>query len=370
VLKWLEQSIGASSYATVCCSNPTEALKHILEGDVLAVVSDVSMPGMSGTELLRILHEHDPDLPVVLVTGVPRVESAIEAVEHGAFMYLVKPVEPSLLAITVERAVLQYFGARQKRQTLSSLGIEDETSSLIQLQTRFDEALAQMWMDYQPVVQVPSHSVLGYEALLRSGDSVLHEPDLLLHAADRLGKLPALGRAIRARSAEPFLGADLEHLLFINLYPQDLRDPELWHEGSTLGTIASRVVFEFTERTSVGSIDEIRSKLAELRARGYRIAIDDAGAGYASLNCIASLEPDFVKLDMTLVRDLSRDALKQKLVSTLIALSHEMGHAVIAEGVERRDESEALSDLGCGLQQGYFFARPRTELVQTIAPPN
>lgn len=367
VLKWLEQSI-APVYRTIGCSGPSEALQVILKGNVLAVVSDVSMPNMSGTELLRIIREHNPDLPVVLVTGDPRIESAIGAVEHGAFMYLVKPVDPGLLTITVERAVLQHFGALFERQALSTLGIENETSSLITLQTRFEQALCRMWMAYQPVVQVASQSVLGFEALLRSADPVLHEPELLLHAAERLGELAVLSRAIRARSVEPFLASDRDHLLFINLYPQDLRDPELWHDGATLGGIASRIVFEFTERTSVGELDEIRSKLADLRERGYRIAIDDAGAGYASLNCIANIEPDFVKLDMTLVRNVSKEPVKQKLISALVTLSQEMGHSVIAEGVETSEECDALTGLGCVLQQGYFFARPRGELVQSIQP--
>jgi EAL domain-containing protein (putative c-di-GMP-specific phosphodiesterase class I) len=95
-----------------------------------------------------------------------------------------------------------------------------------------------------------------------------------------------------------------------------------------------------------------------LRELGFRIALDDLGAGYAGLTSFALLEPEFVKLDMSLVRDVHQNATKQKVIGSMVRLCHEMDKQIIAEGVESRDERDALVELGCDLLQGYFFAKP------------
>jgi EAL domain-containing protein (putative c-di-GMP-specific phosphodiesterase class I) len=146
--------------------------------------------------------------------------------------------------------------------------------------------------------------------------------------------------------------------LFVNLHPEDLLDPHLVHAGSALSRLAESVVLEVTERASLGRVDGVRRKVAELREVGFRIAIDDLGAGYAGLTSFAQLEPEIVKLDMTLIRDIDTSPMKQKLVSSMTALCKEMGMLVVAEGIETAAERDSVIDLGCDLLQGYLFARP------------
>jgi EAL domain-containing protein (putative c-di-GMP-specific phosphodiesterase class I) len=98
--------------------------------------------------------------------------------------------------------------------------------------------------------------------------------------------------------------------------------------------------------------------VAELRALGFRIAIDDLGAGYAGLTSFAVLEPEIVKLDMSLVRDVHKHPTKQKLIRSMTALCKDMGMTVVAEGIENVEERDAVIDLGCDLLQGYLFAKP------------
>jgi len=117
------------------------------------------------------------------------------------------------------------------------------------------------------------------------------------------------------------------------------------------------------------NIDGFRQKLSVLRELGFRIAVDDLGVGYAGLNSIAMLEPEFIKLDMTLVRKIDEQPVKQKLVSSLTALSKDMGHQVIAEGVETREERDTLVELGCDLLQGYLFSRPERDFPPVNWPP-
>jgi len=128
--------------------------------------------------------------------------------------------------------------------------------------------------------------------------------------------------------------------------------------ASPLAAIAPRVVLEITERASLDGVREAKARIHALRELGFRIAIDDLGAGYAGLTSFAMLEPEFVKLDLSLVRDVHASAVKQKLVGSMTALCKDMGIAVIAEGIESAHERDCLLGLGCELLQGYLIARP------------
>ena len=363
ILQWLTNSISSIPFTVTPCSSPHEVIDHVAKESVVAVVSDISMPEMSGLELLRVLRQYDADLPVVIVTGVPSIRSAAEAVEYGAFMYLVKPVDPVVLGLTVERAVRHYCNAKVKRDALQRLGVDDETSNLGRLQAQFDYALDALWVAYQPIVNAIDRSIFGHEGLLRCDGSLLPEPELIVNAAERLNSLHLLGRTVRERAAQPFLASGQSGLLFLNIHPYDLQDADLRDEDSALASIADRVVLEITERASLLNIEGIRQKISALRELGFRIAVDDLGAGYAGLNSIAILEPEFIKLDMTLVRDVDKEPVKQKLIASLAALGKDMGHQIIAEGVETASERDTLVEIGCHFLQGYLFARPERSLA-------
>jgi EAL domain-containing protein (putative c-di-GMP-specific phosphodiesterase class I) len=358
VLRVLKAMLERSQYEVVPCLTPHEAIRHIANGNVRVVVSDVTMPEMSGIELLRTIRQHDPDLPVVLVTGQPALSSAAEAIEYGAFMYLIKPVKPETLVRTVERAARLYRLAQTKRQAIELFGESSGESERVGLETNFERALKRMWIAFQPIVRASDRTIFGYEALLRSDEPSMLGPGPILHAAERLGALDRLGRAVRQRAADSMSPAHRSYTLFVNLHPQDLLDPDLHDEHAALTSIAGRVVLEITERAAITDVENARAKVTGLRDRGFRIAIDDLGAGYAGLNSFALLEPEFVKLDMTLIRDVDSSTVKQKLVKSLASLCKDMGLYVIAEGVETPEERDAVVDLGCDLLQGYLFARP------------
>jgi len=358
VLRALARNLIGCEYRVETFGSAEQAVQRVAQGNVEVIVSDISMPGMSGLELLRAVRQYDVDLPVVLVTGLPAVESAARAVEYGAFKYLMKPVEREALRSTVSRAARLYRLAKTKRQALALLGMSGGTSDRAGLEGSFERALNGLWIAFQPIVRASNRSVFGYEAFLRSDEPTLPNPHQVLDAAQRLGELPRLGRAVRDRTAAVARESDQAPALFVNLHPQDLMDPDLFDSNSPLGSIADRVVLELTERASVGSIEEMRSKIALLRERGFRIAVDDLGAGYAGLNSFALLEPEIVKLDITLVRDIDTSPVKQKLINSMTALCEDMGLAIVAEGVETPSERDMLVELGCDLLQGYQFARP------------
>jgi EAL domain-containing protein (putative c-di-GMP-specific phosphodiesterase class I) len=147
-------------------------------------------------------------------------------------------------------------------------------------------------------------------------------------------------------------------LLFVNLHCADLLDEELYQADSPLGRMAPHVVLELTERASLDRIQGVRERLARLRKLGFRLALDDLGAGYAGLTSFAAMEPEIIKLDMSLVRGIDANPVKRTVVEKMTALAHELKVGVVAEGVETRAERDVLIAIGCDLLQGYLFGKP------------
>ena len=345
-------------YSVTEARNGEEAVQHLRRRAFDVVVSDIVMPGMGGIQLLKEIRQHDLHVPVVLMTGAPAVSTAVQALEYGAFHYLTKPVEPEALDTIVQKAVRMHRMARVKQQAAELLGHAGALGTdRAGLEASFDRAMHSMWMAYHPIVDVKKQTIFGYEALLRSTEPSLPHPGAVIDAAMRLGRLELLGRAIRSLAAEP-IPTDTDFLLFVNLHVTDLTDPALSDPESPLSKIASRVVLEITERSSLDEVKDARRRVASLREMGFKIAVDDLGAGYAGLSSFTLLEPEIVKLDMSLIRDIHITSTKQKVVRSMTALSKDMGMTVVAEGVETRDERDCLIDLGCELLQGFLFAKP------------
>jgi EAL domain-containing protein (putative c-di-GMP-specific phosphodiesterase class I) len=233
------------------------------------------------------------------------------------------------------------------------------TQELVELEVALGKCLAALTMHFQPIVYASSRARFGYEALLRSRDKSLPHPGAILDAAERLERIPALGRAVRAQSAKVIADAPVERgLVFINLHLLDLFDKQLTSPFSPLSKVANRVVLEITERTSLEGQADVRYRVAELRELGFKIAIDDLGGGHARMGTFTPLDCDYVKLDMSLVRDIDQHAMKQRLVRSVTELCREQGTKIIGEGVETEAEASVLVDLGCDFLQGYLIARP------------
>ena len=132
----------------------------------------------------------------------------------------------------------------------------------------------------------------------------------------------------------------------------------LFSSASRLSKLSKRVVLEITERATFHRVPDVRGRVDSLRGMGYRIALDDVGAGYAGLNTFAAVKPDIAKLDMALVRHVDTDTVKRRIVGSMTTLCKELGILVVAEGVETASERNTLIDLGCDLLQGFLFGRP------------
>ncbi len=184
------------------------------------------------------------------------------------------------------------------------------------------------------------HAVAGYEALVRTDEPTIPHPLDLFEAAERLGRLQDVARAIRSRAAADASALPEGVLLFVNVHPEDLQDGELSSASSPLSAIAGRVVLELTERASLDRVVGLQLRIDRLRQLGFRIALDDLGAGYAGLSSFTLLQPDFVKLDASLIRSIDTSPPKRSIVRAMLQLATgDLNLIVIAEGVEEHLQS-------------------------------
>ncbi len=271
------------------------------------------------------------------------------------------------LCKVADDAVRLHRLARAKRDALALAGgVERFVGDHAGLVASFERTLTSLHMHFQPIISWSKKSVFAYEALLRSGEPSLPHPEAVLDAAARLGRVHELGRIVRAKAIEPLAALPADVSIFINLDPSDLADEELFAPTGAFAESAERIVLEITERASLHGLHDVPSRVTRLRELGFRIAIDDLGAGYAGLTSFALLEPDIVKLDMALVRDIHLMPTKATLVRTMITMCKELNIVLTAEGVERAAERDVLVDLGCDLLQGYYFAKPARELAAPV----
>jgi CheY-like chemotaxis protein len=262
-----------------------DALAAVREASFDVIVSDVSMPGMNGVELLRRVREHDTDVPVMLVTGSPSIETAAEAVDHGALRYLLKPLKLEVLVDHVKRATKLRRLAQVKREAIELLGGDEKLlGEQMSLEVRFANGLRDLWMAYQPIVGAENTRIIAYEALVRTREPSMPNPGALFEAAERLGRVAELGRRIRDSVAMTLGERNPQVDVFVNLHAADLSDESLYSADSPLSAFASQVVLEITERVALDHRSDVAQRIRRLRSLGYRIAIDDLGAGYAGLN--------------------------------------------------------------------------------------
>jgi EAL domain-containing protein (putative c-di-GMP-specific phosphodiesterase class I) len=219
-------------------------------------------------------------------------------------------------------------------------------------------------MVYQPIVELGSLVMVGVEALARFGGKPPRPPNLWFEEAALVGMRVELELAT-ARSAllgHPQLPEGV--WLAVNVSPATaLARP---FAELTSDVKLDWVVFEISEHARVADYDGLQAVLGEVRARGARLAIDDAGAGFASLQHILRLSPDFIKLDMALTRGVDADPARRALASALTSFGNEIGAALIAEGIETAAELDTLRGLGIRFGQGYYLGMPSPEPVVTL----
>jgi len=220
---------------------------------------------------------------------------------------------------------------------------------------------------FQPIVSLRDGEILGHEALSRiTGEGEINSPTTLFEVAkeyNRLWDLELLCRNKAFEAAYEFMKPPYDKKLFLNVSPNIMHD-ENFKKGLTkeylkkYNITSHHIIFEITERNIIADMQGFMSTIDHYKSQDYKIAIDDAGAGYSGLNLISDISPNYIKLDMKLIRDIDSDNLKYALVKGMVELSKTSNISMIAEGIETYNELETLVKLGVQFGQGYYLQRP------------
>jgi EAL domain-containing protein (putative c-di-GMP-specific phosphodiesterase class I)/GGDEF domain-containing protein len=220
---------------------------------------------------------------------------------------------------------------------------------------------------FQPIVDLENMQVRGYEALSRFMAEPRQGPDVWIAEAHALGlgielEAECIRRAVAKRHEAPS-----GRYISLNTSPELLMSPVL--DETLAGHSLHGLVLEITEHHHVSDYALIADRLATLRGRGVRVAVDDVGAGHSSMRHVMNLRPDMIKVDRWMVTDINIDSGKRALMRSFVALSAELGATLVIEGVETAEELAALRELGALVAQGYLFARPEAEFGEATIPP-
>lgn len=318
---------------------------------------DYDMPGgLDGLAALAALRDIQPSCMRVLMTGRGDFPMIVQAVNRGEVVrVLPKPFEPGMLEATVSDALLLSH---------RHAAIDDTLRGHQTVERMLDEALTKdlVRMAVQPIVRTQApFPPFAVECLLRPTHSVLGTPLALLRAAERVKRIHDLGKLVNLRSAEWAVALPEEILIFVNLHPEQLASPDLMEAFAPLLPHAKRIVLEITERTHLSRVSNWDGAIATLGEAGFQFAVDDLGSGHNGLALLAELKPAFIKVDISIVRNVDKEQRKQRLVALLADFANATGAKLVAEGVETEAESKTLAGCGAHLLQGYFFGRPSLE---------
>lgn len=372
VLRSVGRALERAGYDVLTAQDVSSAMELSTRGPVDAAIVDYALSRENGLTALSRLRELQPTCLRVLMTGYSDTTVVVEAVNRGEVVRVVrKPFEVHDLLRLLEEAF-------ESAQRLEKAATEKLIAKAMRERQGLDEVLEGGRFDLalQPIVRINNGdhgdngnpgvaTVVAYEALLRPHHPDFHDPMSLLQAAERYSRVHDLGGHLLAVGARLLDQIPARCKLFLNLHPAQLGDPaRLGQDLLPLAPHADRVVLEITERSRLQDIRQWEESVRRMIEAGFALAIDDLGAGYSSLTMLADLNPRYIKLDMSLVRNIDREPRKQRLVHLMSTFGDATQADVIAEGVETQEESEVLLRSGVDLLQGYLYGRP--EIVAEV----
>ncbi|MGV8967235.1 MAG: EAL domain-containing protein [Cellulomonas sp.] len=359
LLRALLEAEGMHRVTAETDSRRVEGLLARLDPDL--VLLDLHMPHLDGHVVLKQIVQFAAGsyLPVLVLTADPRPLGRDRALSHGAKDFLTKPidiVEFSLRVANLLETRLLYAELRRTNLDRSSETRPPQTE-LSQVREDVSAVLRDRSITplFQPVVELSDLTTVGYEALARF--PTVHEqgPSGWFSDAFAVGHGVALER-LAITNALACLASTCDTFLAVNMSPAtvlQLRDDDLAEPG-----MRNRIVIELTEHVPIEDYRALECALQPLRNDGVRIAADDVGAGYAGFRHLVALEPDIIKLDISLVSGIDRSRTQRALASAVLAFAVDIGAVLIAEGIETAAELAVLCDLGVPWAQGYLLGRP------------
>lgn len=272
---------------------------------------------------------------------------------YGTFCCFKMTPDPTLLERDLELVeIFAEFTGKQLERQIAARRSYDEMKRRIQsiIDTQ------NFTIVYQPIYHVGTDKVVGFESLTRFAALPLRAPNIWFEEAARVDLIEALETTVLEKALQGLDQLPKDVYISLNVSPTTMLSGAM----SRLLRHAhlKRIVLEITEHISISDYAQLAKVLQPLRKKGLRLAVDDAGAGYASFRHIISLEPDLIKLDISLTRDIDTDRTRRALAAALIRFAQETGSRIIAEGVETQSEYNVLRHLRIDKAQGYLIGRP------------
>lgn len=326
---------------------------------------DVRTPG-GGVNAAHGIGEHSPKTKVIALSAHDDRTTVLEMLEAGVVGYLVKGASIESIVESIEQAAVgqnslsvevtaEVIEELVQQRSLRREIERDRCLQVDRITHAIDDERAHKIV-FQPICSLAHRRPVGYEALSRFVGPPERSPDLWFEEATSVG----LGVELEVIAAERALAslADLpaHTYLALNASPEALGSKPF--QRLLADVELERIVIEITEQKQIGDYVSLNATISAARERGARLAIDDAGAGFASLRHILMLVPDFIKLDRTLIAGIEHDRSQQALAAGLISFAEKIGSTIIAEGIEREEQIDALALLGVTYGQGYFFSGP------------
>ncbi|MEM9293091.1 MAG: EAL domain-containing protein [Acidobacteriota bacterium] len=330
----------------------------------------LTISGIRGEELMLFLRmDPGPDIEMRLLAVKEKLLETLASrlqvqLDNEGPRALTVHAEFSVLAVDpmvrIERAV--YRALDELRAACRKRRERQHHQQLDELQRIVESG--DIRVRFQPIVHLGTGSIHGFEALSCGPEgSVFQNPEMLFAFAEETDYIVELERACRHESIRLARELGRGRKLFLNCSARGFTDPELFcrtmvDQAEACGLEPSDIVIEITERVAITAWQEFRRSVAALRLIGFSIAIDDMGAGYSSLQSVAEVQPDYLKVDLSLIRDIHRSPIKRSLLHSVQSIAASIGARIIAEGVEQEEECRTLQGMGIGLAQGFFFAPP------------
>jgi EAL domain-containing protein (putative c-di-GMP-specific phosphodiesterase class I)/AmiR/NasT family two-component response regulator len=343
------------------------------------VMLDLHMDAMDGVALMKLLQTQITEgdfVPIVVLSAHADASARARVLEAGAHDFLSKPLDPPEVVLRTRNLLKTrslHLHLESQRASLSELVREHEAREraeadrLLAATERIRSVLDRgaITIAFQPIADLRTGRVMGLEALSRFEDEPRRSPDQWFAEAGEVGLGSDLELAAMTMALDSFSVVPEDMFISINVSPRYLAEGLV---ESVVGQNGRRLVIELTEHARVEDYDPLLEAVEALRRVGVRAAVDDAGAGFSSLQHILKLGPDLIKLDLSLTRDIDADPVRRALASCLVTFAYEIGAKIVAEGIETAGEKQVLSSLGVTMGQGYHLARPGPLPAPTTVP--
>jgi EAL domain-containing protein (putative c-di-GMP-specific phosphodiesterase class I) len=352
----LSLRIQSRDYKVSIAYSGEEALEKANDGPDL-ILLDINLPKMNGYEVCQRLRQNKGTsfIPIIMITGRDDASEKIEGLYTGADDYITKPFNAEELFARIDAV----FRRAQKHEEF----LEDKANAIHEINQIIKTK--SMIPLFQPIFHLRSGKLLGIEVLSRPPvKNYFNNTEILFDTAFRLGMHFELEIACHKKALKALGGFPKKALISFNINPylvEDYRFKDLISFHKPL--LKTKMIgFELTERTSITNFSAFFKRLKIFKEEGFKILIDDIGSGYASLSSIVELQPDFIKTDLHLTRNIDSDPVRQNLFKAISMFCKQVGIILIAEGVESRNELDTLIKLGVDAGQGFYLGRPYPEI--------